>query len=148
MKRGWLALVLLGGSPALAQPQAPKAECDLIEISAKQGDKPSIDNDLKPIEGKLSAYKFNQFTQLGRIHLSLAKQKDETLKLKMGGGSITFVEVVDKSKVRLRITIDDGNGKRQVNNSLFTVEAADYLMFGWPISKDKKDGHLLALTCK
>jgi len=151
MKRGWLALVLLWSifeSAALAQPQAPKAECDLIEISAKQGDKPSIDADLKPLESKLSPYKFNQFTLLGRTHHSLAKQKDEAIKLKQASGSLTFIEVVDKSKVRLRITIDDANGKRQVNNSLFTVEAADYLLFGWPISKDKKDGHLLALTCK
>lgn len=146
MKRGWLALALLISPPAFAQ--APKVDCDLIEIAAKQGDKPSIDNDLKPIESKLSAYKFNQFTLLGKTHHALAKQKDEAIKLKMGTASLTFIELVDKSKVRLKITIDDANGKRQVNNSQFTVEAADYLVFGYPISKDKKDGHLLALTCK
>ena len=147
MKRGWLALVVLMlGPPAFAQ--APKVDCDLIEIAAKQGDKASIDSDLKPIEAKLSAYKFNQFTLLGKTHHSLAKQKDEPIKLKMGSASITFIEIVDKSKVRLKITLDDANGKRQVNASQFTVEAADYLVFGYPISKDKKDGHLLALTCK
>ncbi len=146
MKYGWLALVLASASPAFAEP--PKAECDLIEISAKQGDKPSLDADLKPIEKKLTAYAFNQFTLLGKTHKSLGKQKDEKVALKMGSVELTFIEIVDKSKVRLNITIDDAAGKRQVNHSQFTVEAGDYLVFGYPISKDKKDGHLLAVTCK
>jgi hypothetical protein len=148
LARGVMAMLVVA-APASAQPKAPAphADCDLIEVSAKQGDKASIDADLKPIEKKLTAYSFNQFTSLGKTSKSFAKQKEETVKLKLGTVGVTFIEIVDKSKVRLKVTIDDASGNRRVNTQV-TVEGGDYLVVGYPISKDKKDGHLLALTCK
>jgi len=41
----------------------------------------------------------------------------------------------------------DYNGKTVVNSTV-TVEAGDYVVVGHPISGSKKDGHLLAMTCK
>jgi hypothetical protein len=56
----------------------------------------------------------------------------------------TLVEIVDKSKVRLTITMDDEKGKQVANNTA-TVEAGDYVIFVHALANN--DGHLLSLTC-
>ena len=150
--RACVALVVLGlGCSAYAQPKAKAVEttCDVIEVSASSAKDPSIDPDIKHIEKKLSDFpaSWNVFKKLSRVSATLEKGKLSPLNLKMGSGSATLVEIVDKSKVRLTIKLDY-NGKTVVNNATVTVEAGDYVVVGHPISGSKKDGHLLAVTCK
>lgn len=124
------------------------AECELFEISAKQGAAPAIDGELKPVEKKLKKPPFstwNQFKLLSHATHALAKKKPESFKLKAGSATATLVEIVDKSKVRLTVTMDDDKGKQVVNNTT-TVEAGDYVMFVHELPGN--EGHLLSLTCK
>ncbi len=123
-------------------------ECEFLEISAKAGDKPAIDPALSPVEKKLKKPPFstwNQFKLLSHLQKPLAKKKAEPIPLKIGSATATLVEIVDKSKVRLTITMDDHKGKQVANNTA-TVEAGDYLIYvhGLP----NNEGHLLSLTCK
>jgi hypothetical protein len=125
------------------------ADCEFLEISAKAGDKPSIDGELRPVEKKLKKPPFsswNQFKLLSRSQKSLPKKKAESVPLKIGAATVTLIEIVDKSKVRLAITMDDDKGKQVVNNTS-TVEAGDYVMYVHPTGNGN-DGHLLSLSCK
>ena len=141
-----LALALAGTSrPARAD---VAASCEFLEISAKAGDKPAIDAELSPVEKKLKKPPFstwNQFKLLSRSEKLLPKKKPEPISLKLGAATATLVEIVDKSKVRLTVTMDDPKGKQVANNTA-TVEAGDYLIYvhGLP----NNEGHLLSLTCK
>jgi len=124
------------------------ASCEFLEISAKVGDKPAVDAELSPVEKKLKKPPFstwNQFKLLSRLQKPLAKKKPEPIPLKIGAATATLVEIVDKSKVRITITMDDQKGKQVANNTA-TVEAGDYLIYvhGLP----NNEGHLLSLTCK
>ena len=107
-----------------------------------------LDAELAPVEKKLKKPPFsnwNQFKLLSRSQKSLAKKKPEPINLKIGAAVATLVEIVDKSKVRLTITMDDEKGKQVANNTT-TVEAGDYVMFVHTLANS--DGHLLSLTCK
>jgi len=124
------------------------ASCEFLEISAKVGDKPAVDAELSPVEKKLKKPPFstwNQFKLLSRLQKPLAKKKPEPIPLKIGAATATLVEIVDKSKVRITITMDDQKGKQVANNTA-TVEAGDYLIYvhGLP----NNEGHLLSLTCR
>jgi hypothetical protein len=122
--------------------------CEFLEISAKHGDKPSLDGELSPVEKKLKKPPFsswNQFKLLSRSQKALAKKKPEPVGLKIGSATATLVEIVDKSKVRLTVTMEDGKGK-QVANNTSTVEAGDYVIFVHELPNN--EGHLLSLTCK
>ena len=135
---------------ALATPARAEVatSCEFLEISAKQGDKPAIDPDLKPVEKKLKKPPFsswNQFKLLSHSQKSLAKKKPEAVGLKLGSATATLVEIVDKSKVRLTVTMDDDKGK-QVTNNTTTVEAGDYVIFVHEVAGN--EGHLLSLTCR
>jgi len=124
------------------------AECDFLEISAKAGDKPAIDPELKPVEKKLKKPPFstwNQFKLLSRSQKALAKKKPEPVGLKVGTATATLIEIVDKSKVRMTITMDDEKGKQVANNTT-TVEAGDYMIYVHPLANN--EGHLLSFTCK
>jgi hypothetical protein len=124
------------------------AECEFLEMSAKAGDKPMIDGELKPVEKKLKKPPFsawNQFKLLSSSKKALSKKKAEPISLKVGAATATLIEIVDKSRVRLTVTMDDEKGKQVVNNTT-TVEAGDYLMYVHSMSNN--DGHLLSLTCK
>src|SRR4051794_30177940 len=124
------------------------ADCEFLEISAKVGDKPAIDAELSPVEKKLKKPPFstwNQFKLLSRLQKPLAKKKAEPIPLKIGSATATLVEIVDKSKVRLTITMDDHKGKQVANNTA-TVEAGDYLIYVHSLPNN--EGHLLSLTCK
>lgn len=137
---------------ARAQPAAPAppptVTADLLEVSAKTGAPPSIDPDLKPLQKKLKKPPFsswNQFKLLMKAQEKLVKRKPANIKLKHGKATVTLVEIVDKSKCRLSVTIEDEKGKQIVNNTS-TVEGGDYLVYGHSLPNN--DGHLLALTCK
>jgi len=122
-------------------------ECDFLEISAKTGAKPAIDGELQRVEKKLKKPPFstwNQFKLLSHTKKTLAKKKPEPVGLKIGAATATLVEIVDKSKVRLTITMDDEKGKQVANNTA-TVEAGDYVIFVHELANN--DGHLLSLTC-
>jgi hypothetical protein len=136
----------------VAAPRAARADvtadCDFLEISAKAGDKPAIDGELKPLEKKLKRPPFgswNQFKLLGHTQKALAKKKQEPIPLKSGSATATLVEIVDKSKVRLTVTMSDPKGKEVANNTA-TVEAGDYVIYVHPLPGN--EGHLLSVSCK
>jgi hypothetical protein len=137
----------LVAAPARARADVT-ADCDFLEISARAGDKPAIDGDLKPLEKKLKKPPFgswNQFKLLGHIQKALAKKKQEPIPLKTGSATATLVEIVDKSKVRLTVTMSDPRGK-EVSNNTATVEAGDYVIYVHPLPGN--EGHLLSVSCK
>lgn len=124
------------------------ASCEFFEISAKAGDKPSIDGELKRVEKKLKKPPFstwNQFKLLSHAQKSLAKKKAEAIGLKIGSATATLVEIVDKSKVRLTISIDDEKGKQVVANNTTTVDAGDFMIYVHPLANN--EGHLFSWTC-
>ena len=142
-----IAVAALAGAPRPARADVT-ADCDFLEISARTGEPPAIDGELRPLEKKLKKPPFsawNQFKLLGHTQKALAKKKPEPLGLKTGSATATLVETVDKSKVRLTVTIDDAKGKRVVNNTT-AVEAGDYVIYGYPLPGN--EGHLLSVTCK
>jgi hypothetical protein len=123
------------------------ADCEFFEISAKTGDKPAIDGELSPVEKKLKKPPFsawNQFKLLSHSKKSLAKKKTEPIGLKIGSATATLVEIVDKSKVRVTIAMDDDKGKQVTNTT--TVEAGDYIIYVHPMANN--EGHLLSWTCR
>jgi hypothetical protein len=134
-------------SPGLARAEVT-ADCDFLEISARSGDKPAIDGELKPLEKKLKKPPFstwNQFKLLAHTQKALAKKKPESISLKSGAATATLVEIVDKSKVRLTVTMDDARGKEVANNTA-TVEAGDFVIYVHPLPGN--EGHLLSVSCK
>ena len=140
-----LSVLVAGAHPARAD---ITAECEFLEMSAKAGDKPSIDPELQPVEKKLKKPPFstwNQFKLLSRSQKALAKKKLEPINLKIGSATATLVEIVDKSKVRITVTMDDDKGKQVASNTT-TVEAGDHVIFVHPLANN--EGHLLSLTCK
>jgi len=139
-----LAAALFTASTARAE---VAVDCEFLEMSAKTGDKPAIDGELAPVEKKLKKPPFstwNQFKFLSHAQKSLQKKQLEPIHLKIGSATATLVEIVDKSKIRITVTMDDGKGK-QVNNTT-TVEAGDHVIFVTPLPNN--EGHLLSLTCK
>lgn len=142
-----VAAVVVAGTAQRARADVP-ADCEFLEISAKVGDKPAIDGALAPVEKKLKKPPFstwNQFKLLSHSQKALSKKKPESISLKVGAATATLVEIVDKSKVRLTVTMDDEKGKQVANNTT-TVEGGDYVIFVHALANN--DGHLLSLTCK
>lgn len=139
------ALVAVSG---LAISARADVDCDFLEISARSGDKPAIDGELRPLEKKLKKpplSSWNQFKLLSHAQKPLAKKKQEPIALKSGSATATLVEIVDKSKVRLTVTMSDAKGK-EVSNNTATVEAGDYLIY--VNSLPGNEGHLLSVSCK
>jgi hypothetical protein len=142
-----VVLAVLAGAPRPARADIT-ADCEFLEISAKAGDKPAVDAELQPVEKKLKKPPFstwNQFKLLSHSQKPLAKKKVEPIHLKLGTATATLVEIVDKSKVRLTVTMDDDKGKQVVSNTT-TVEAGDHVIFVHQLANN--EGHLLSLTCK
>jgi len=137
--------------PAQA-PAAPLAvTCEFVEISATKAKTASIDPQLGPIiEKKLKkaplSTQWNEFKQLSRATRKLAQKKTEAIELKQGSATATLVEIVDKSKVRLTITIDNAKGKQAVNQTTL-LDAGDYVIHA-VVLPPNDDGHLVAVTCK
>jgi hypothetical protein len=123
------------------------ADCEFFEISARTGDKAAMDAELSPVEKKLKKAPFstwNQFKVLSHSKKSLTKKKTEPIGLKIGSATATLVEIVDKSKLRVTIAMDDGKGKPLTNTTTF--DAGDYLIYVHPTPNN--EGHLLSLTCR
>ena len=140
--------LVLFASTAAAQPSDPTVGCAILEITAAQGKEPSIDGELERLKKKFKKPPFsswNQFKLAMKEQRTLTKGKPEAIPLKHGKATATLVEIVDKSKVRLVVTVTDPQGKKLVD-SKSTVEAGDYLVHGHSLANN--DGHLLALTCK
>jgi len=160
--RFWLSMVVasalsapvLADGPAKVPQQAPAAPlavtCDFIEIGATKGKAPSIDPKLAPIEKRLKKAPFstqwNEFKQLSQASRKLEKKKTEAIALKQGSATATLVEIVDKSKVRLTVTIDNAKGKQAVNQTSL-LDAGDWVIHT-VVLPPNDDGHLVALTCK
>ena len=141
------AAAALSAAPGRARADVT-ASCEFLEISARSGDKPAIDGELKPLEKKLKKPPFstwNQFKLLARIEKALAKKKPEPIPLKTGAATATLVEIVDKSKVRLTVTMNDAKGKEVANNTA-TVEGGDYVIYVHPLPGN--EAHLLSVSCK
>ena len=136
--------------PAQAPPAAVHVTCDFIEISATKGKTPSIDPKLGPVEKKLKKAPFsaqwNDFKQLTQATRKLEKKKTEAIALKQGAMTATLVEIVDKSKARITVTIDNAKGKQAVNQTTL-LDAGDYVIHA-VVLPPNDDGHLLAVTCK
>jgi hypothetical protein len=142
-----IAVAALVVAPGRARAEVT-ADCEFLEISAKAGDKPAIDAELKPLEKKLKKpplSTWSRFKLLSRSQKVLAKKKPEAIGLKVGSATATLVEIVDKSKVRLTITIDDAKGKHVVDNTT-TAEAGDWVIVVHELPGN--EGHLLSVTCK
>jgi hypothetical protein len=142
-----VATAIALGAPGAARADVT-ADCDFLEILAKSGPKPAIDGELKPLEKKLIKPPFatwNQFQLLAHSHKALAKRKAEPIGLKNGSATATLVEIVDKSKVRLTVTMDDAHGKQLANNTA-TIEAGDYVIYAHTLASN--EAHLLAVTCR
>jgi len=142
-----IAVAALVVAPGRARAEVT-VDCEFLEISAKAGDKPAIDAELKPLEKKLKKpplSTWSHFKLLSRSQKVLAKKKPEAIGLKVGSATATLVEIVDKSKVRLTITIDDAKGKHVVDNTT-TAEAGDWVIVVHELPGN--EGHLLSVTCK
>jgi hypothetical protein len=138
-------LMIATSGPARAE---VTTSCEFLEIAAKQGAAPAIDGELKPVEKKLKKPPFstwNQFKLLSHAQKSLVKKKPEAISLKLGSATATLIEIVDKSKVRLTVTMEDDKGKPVANNTT-TVEAGDHVIFVHELANN--EGHLLSLTCR
>jgi hypothetical protein len=151
-RRRAIGLVIAVGCALVGSGRRARAdvttECDFLEISAKTGAKPAIDAELHPVEKKLKKPPFstwNQFKLLSSSHKALVKKKPEPVPLKIGAATATLIEIVDKAKVRLNITMDDDKGKQVANNTA-TVEPGDYVIFVHELASN--EGHLLSLTCR
>ena len=157
MKGGvWIALAgIIVPLVAGAGPDDPKAptqpiqiSCDFFEIAAAKGKAAAIDPEVKPMQNRLdSAFgeRWNQFKLLSRAQRTLDKKKPAVLPLKDGAASVTLVEIVDKSKARLVIEINDGKGKPLATHTDL-VANGDWVITA--VIKPNKDGHLLAGSCK
>ncbi len=127
-----------------------KVSCDFYEISATKGTAVAIDSTLtgklaKKLKKPLFAKQWQVYKLLSSTTKSLGSKKAETIALKSGSSTATLVEVVDKSKVRMTLTMADAHGK-QILNVTSVVEAGDYLI--GTVVLPSEEGHLLAVTCK
>ncbi len=154
-----LVILVLCGTAA-AQPnlgsrrptpiQAPQMQvtCDYLEVSATTSKTNNIDAGLKPIEKKLKKGPFRQWTEFKMLSSGqrvLKKGKGDAIALKQGKLNATLIEIVDKSKIRLRLEIENAKGKAVSNNTTL-LDAGDWVIT--TVAQPNGDGHLTALTCK
>jgi hypothetical protein len=159
--RFWLSMVVssalsasvLADEPVGIPAQAPgplAVTCDFVEISATKAKAPSIDPQLAPIEKKLKkaplSSQWNEFKLLSKATRKLEKKKTEAIALKQGAATATLVEIVDTSKMRITVTIDNAKGKQAVNQTTL-LDAGDYVIHA-VVLPPNDDGHLVAVTCK
>ena len=131
-------------SPAFAE---EKIDCDFTEINATKADAPSLDADLAKFKKKLANPPFSSWNVFKLAHKeskALTVKKDETITLALGKLTVTYVEPVGKSKMRVLFTLDVG-GKTVVTNKLL-ISAGDAVVLGHPV--DGGGGHLIATVCK
>jgi hypothetical protein len=151
-------VLAIGGFTAVADPVKPgdkklvpvqspvTATCDVFEIwgaFGKGGADPAIPKRLaKRLDDNL---KFTEYKLLANNSTSLEKKKAEAIKLKKGGNAtITLVEIVDKSNVRLNINF------KGVSRGTVTVAGGDWhTTVAKESNKPDAEGHVLAVgNCK
>jgi len=154
--RRWLPVLMLACAipAASAQPTAPKqppppvvVSCEFLEITASAGTTPSVDPALDKLKKKFKKPPFSSWNVFKLDHSeqkSLTQKKLETITLKQGTVEAKLFGIVNKSQLRLSIslTVSDKN----IVNTTATFEGGDYLVYGHSLPNN--DGHLLALTCK
>jgi len=156
--RRWLPVLMLAIAvpAASAQPTPPPPKqppppvvvsCEFVEITASSGATPSIDPALAKLQKKFKKPPFSSWNVFKLDHTeqkSLTQKKPETVTLKQGTVEAKLFGIVNKSQLRLSIslTVSDKN----IVNTTATFEGGDYLVYGHSLPNN--DGHLLALTCK
>ncbi|HEY4057369.1 MAG TPA: hypothetical protein VGM39_12215 [Kofleriaceae bacterium] len=124
-----------------------KVDCDFTEINATKADAGSIDADLAKFKKKLANPPFSSWNVFKLAHKeskSLTKKKADTVSLNLGKLTVTYVESVDKSKMRMTFALDVNN-KNVVTNTV-VMAAGDAIVLGHPV--DGGGGHLVATVCK
>lgn len=136
---------------ARAQPKDPPAmvsvTCDFIEITASNATAASVDAELSALKKKFAKPPFSSWNVFKLQHKeskTLVQKKSETIHLKLGEVEAKLLGLVNKSQLRLSISLDV-NAKNIVNTTA-TVEAGDYLVYGHALPDNA--GHLLAVTCR
>ncbi len=153
--RRWLPVLMLAiaipaasAQPTPKQPPPPVVvSCEFLEITASSGPTPSVDADLERLKKKFKKPPFSSWNVFKLDHKeqkSLTQKKVETVTLKQGMVEAKLFGIVNKSQLRLSIslTVSDKN----IVNTTATFEGGDYLVYGHSLPNN--DGHLLALTCK
>jgi hypothetical protein len=141
---------VLGARPAAAA--GDHATCTAIEIAATKADKPSIPDDLKPLEKKLRKpplSSWNGFRVLSSSSLTLESMKVASPKLAAGAVTVILRDVDSREGKRPRLSLGitmDGQAGKRVFDSKLTLDAGDYVVFGETLPND--DGHFVALSCK
>lgn len=128
-----------------------KASCELLEIHATTGEKPSVPAELKRLEKKLKKPPFsswNTFALLSQASKELTALRAESVRLKKGAASLLLREIQRGSKrarLSLAVTIDDQGGKRVLDTKVM-VDAGDFVLFGRSLPKN--EGLVLAVSCR
>jgi hypothetical protein len=144
-----IACVGATAAPVRAEGGSVFVTCDFMEISATKGKAPAMDPRLAAVERRLRKPPFSQWTefkQLSQTSRRLEKGKAESVPLARGGATATLIEVVDKSKARLTVTISNARGKPAVQQTSL-LDAGDYVIHT-VVLPPNDDGHLVAVTCK
>jgi hypothetical protein len=145
----------MSATPALAdkprpvqQPTAVAVTCEVFEVWATHG-KGDVDASInKQLAKRLGAsLKQNDFKLTSNKQVALTAKKAESIKLSKGSASITLVETVNKSQLRLNV---DFNAAKGNSKQVVTVAAGDYVIVSVNQSGDAKaDAHVLAVgSCK
>lgn len=163
MSRGGMvstSIALMLATPAMAladdkkpvpvqQPAAVDPTCEVVEIWAsskgKGGCDASIDKTL--CKRLTSNFKWTEYKQLSSTAKTFEKKKAETVTLKKGKATITVVEIVNKSSVRVKIDFTAAKGK---SDGTFLVAGGDWIPIVAKQSNDPDaEGHVLAVgNCK
>lgn len=151
---GWVsvatALVICAISGGASAQPAPQVACEFYEIGASNDKAPSSDAALPPILTKrlqrpAFSKQWNTFKLMSKNEKTLAKKKPQKFALKDGGATAELVELVDKSKARMNLTLEDSKGKT-LSEATQLVDAGDWVIVVYVANNN--DGHLLAGSCK
>jgi NADH:ubiquinone oxidoreductase subunit C len=129
------------------QAPAVTVACEIVEIWATHG-KGGIDSEIsKQLATRLTNnLKQTEYKQLSRTTKTLEKKKAETVKLKKGSAVLTFIELVDKAQIRLKVDFAAAKGTASAQ-PLFA--GGDWVTVAANQSTNPKpDAHILAVSCK
>lgn len=159
MIRHPLALLVLLAAPAWADSpdrapaplpvqQPVSVTCDVVEVWASHG-KGTVDPAINKVLAKRleASLKQNDLKLQSSKQAVLTAKKSETIKLSKGSATITLVETVNKSQLRLNVDFNAAKGNSKQN---VLVAAGDYVIVSVNQSADAKaEAHVLAVgSCK
>jgi hypothetical protein len=134
--------------PDPTQQPAVSVTCEVAEVWATHG-KGSADPAInKTLAKRLGAsLKQNDFKQASSKQVSLTAKKAESIKLAKGSATITLIETVNKSQVRLTV---DFNAAKGNSKQTTLVSAGDYVIVSVNQSNaPTAEAHVLAVgACK